>query len=104
MTSVATLGESVFYNESIKNFSSLLNHVKRQFELIMPETFRKTYRLVDGEDIDLNAAIEAARAGEAGRGFAVVADEVRSLSQRTADSTISIQNTITYICMLFHYI
>ena len=52
-------GESTFYNESIKNFSSLLNHVKRQFELIMPETFRKTYRLVDGEDIDLNAAIEA---------------------------------------------
>ena len=33
--------------------------MKRQFELIMPETFRKTYRLVDGEDIDLNAAIEA---------------------------------------------
>ncbi|MFT6388244.1 MAG: methyl-accepting chemotaxis protein [Cellvibrionaceae bacterium] len=45
----------------------------------------------------LNAAIEAARAGEAGRGFAVVADEVRSLSQRTAESTTSIQVTINEI-------
>jgi methyl-accepting chemotaxis protein len=45
----------------------------------------------------LNAAIEAARAGEAGRGFAVVADEVRTLSQRTAESTTSIQVTINEI-------
>ncbi len=43
----------------------------------------------------LNAAIEAARAGEHGRGFAVVADEVRTLSQRTSDSTLEIQDIIT---------
>ena len=45
----------------------------------------------------LNAAIEAARAGEHGRGFAVVADEVRSLSVRTSDSTIEIQDIITQL-------
>ncbi len=52
-------GDTNFYNESLRNYHTLLTHVKRQFELIMPETFRKTYRLVDGEDIDLNAALEA---------------------------------------------
>jgi hypothetical protein len=52
-------GDSGFYNDALKNYNSLLNHVKRQFELIMPESFRKTYRLIDGEDIDLNAALEA---------------------------------------------
>lgn len=45
----------------------------------------------------LNAAIEAARAGEHGRGFAVVADEVRMLSQRTQESTKSIQSTVANI-------
>ena len=52
-------GDVNFYNDSLRNYSSLLAHIKRQFELIMPETWRKTYRLIDGEDIDLNSALEA---------------------------------------------
>ena len=52
-------GDSTFYNDALKNYLSLSNHIKRQFELIMPESMKKIYRLVDGEDIDLNAALEA---------------------------------------------
>ena len=52
-------GDASFYNDALKNYLSLSNHIKRQFELIMPESFKKIYRLTDGEDIDLNAALEA---------------------------------------------
>ncbi|ETW92487.1 MAG: hypothetical protein ETSY1_43395 [Candidatus Entotheonella factor] len=52
-------GDPTFYNEALLQHHALLSHIKRQFERIMPERFRKTYRLVDGEDVDLNAAIEA---------------------------------------------
>ena len=52
-------GDATFYNDALKNYLTLSTHIKRQFELIMPENFKKIYRLIDGEDIDLNAAIEA---------------------------------------------
>ena len=52
-------GDSTFYTDALKNYSSLLVNIKRQFELMMPESFRKLYRLMDGEDLDLNAALEA---------------------------------------------
>ena len=52
-------GEPTFYADSLKNYASVMANVKRQFELIMPERFRKIDRLPDGEDLDLNAALEA---------------------------------------------
>ena len=52
-------GDPSFYNDALKNYLTLSTHIKRQFELIMPESFKKIYRLIDGEDIDLNAALEA---------------------------------------------
>ena len=52
-------GDINFYQDSLRNYKSLSNHIRRQFELIMPESMRKTYRLIDGEDLDLNATLEA---------------------------------------------
>lgn len=52
-------GESTCYNEALQTYSALLSHMKRQFERIMPESYRKLSRLIDGEDVDLNAALEA---------------------------------------------
>ena len=52
-------GESTCYRDTLKTYNALLNHIKRQFERIMPESYRKIHRLIDGEDLDLNAALEA---------------------------------------------
>ena len=52
-------GDINFYQDALKTYTSLANHIRRQFELIVPESMRKTYRLTDGEDLDLNAALEA---------------------------------------------
>lgn len=52
-------GEPTCYNEALQTYSALLSHIKRQFERLMPEGYRKISRLIDGEDVDLNAALEA---------------------------------------------
>lgn len=52
-------GDPDCYHDALKTHNGLLAHIRHQFERIMPERLRKTYRLVDGEDVDLNAALEA---------------------------------------------
>ncbi|MBI3327706.1 MAG: VWA domain-containing protein [Nitrospinae bacterium] len=52
-------GDPTCYHEALQTYNALLNRIKHQFERIMPESYRKIYRLIDGEDVDLNAALEA---------------------------------------------
>jgi Mg-chelatase subunit ChlD len=52
-------GESAFFNETTQRYASLLQDVRRQFELVMPEGFRKLRRQPDGDDFDFDAATEA---------------------------------------------
>ncbi|MBI4233846.1 MAG: hypothetical protein HY686_05335 [Chloroflexi bacterium] len=52
-------GEITFYYQTLQAHASLVNQIRRQFEMVVPETFRKIKRLQDGEEFDLDAVIEA---------------------------------------------
>ncbi len=66
--------------KKVNDISELINNVAQQTNLLA-----------------LNAAIEAARAGEAGKGFTVVAEEIRKLSEKTKESSISINTLINNV-------
>ena len=55
----AVSGEPTFYQETLSQYAGLVEQIRRQFESIRPEIYRKQKRLPEGEDIDLDAAIEA---------------------------------------------
>ena len=52
-------GSQDFYQETVEQHAGLINEVRRQFEMLVPETYRKEKRLPDGEEFDLDAAIES---------------------------------------------
>jgi nitric oxide reductase NorD protein len=56
---VGVTGETTFFQETLSQYAGLMEQIRRQFEAIRPETYRKHKRLSEGEDIDLDAAIEA---------------------------------------------
>ncbi|MCH8223172.1 MAG: VWA domain-containing protein [Chloroflexi bacterium] len=51
-------GDTTFVQETLHSHASLVRDIHRQFERMVPETFRKIKRLEDGEDHDLDAVIE----------------------------------------------
>ena len=54
-----TEGDVDYYSNTLNGYSTLVSQVRRQFELMVPEMFRKVRKLEDGEDIDIDAVIEA---------------------------------------------
>ena len=52
-------GDINFFNDTLRNYAALSADIRRQFEMVIPESFRKVKRVIDGEDLDLDAAIEA---------------------------------------------
>lgn len=52
-------GEPNFFRETLADNVGLLAQIKRQFELVIPEMYRKQKRLEDGEEHDLDAVLEA---------------------------------------------
>ncbi|NQW20142.1 MAG: hypothetical protein HQ477_05380 [Chloroflexi bacterium] len=52
-------GEPNFFRETLADNQGLVAQIKRQFELVIPEMYRKQKRLEDGEEYDLDAVLEA---------------------------------------------
>ena len=60
-------GSTGFVDQTLESYSDLVAEVRRQFQMLKPERFKKIPHLERGEEIDLNAAIEASidrRAGQ----------------------------------------
>ena len=53
------VGDEQFYRDTLVERAALLQMVKKQFELVMPEMYRKQKRLEDGEELDLDQTLEA---------------------------------------------
>lgn len=52
-------GDSQFFADTLRSNSRLMSRIRSQFEMIMPEMFRKIKHLPDGDDFDLDAVIES---------------------------------------------
>ena len=61
-------GNSGFYEDTLFSYQWLISAIRRQFEMLRPENFRRIKRLTDGEEFDLDAVIEAAIDRRAGMG------------------------------------
>ena len=52
-------GDTGFFRDTLVERASLLTMIKKQFELVMPEMYRKQKRLEDGEELDFDPMLEA---------------------------------------------
>ena len=56
-----------FVDETRQHHADLLRRVRRQFELLKPEEFRRVRRLIEGEELDLDRVVETHVDRRAGR-------------------------------------
>ena len=52
-------GETDFFSETLAAHAGLMDQIRRQFEAVRPEMYRKVKHLPEGEDVDLDAGIAA---------------------------------------------
>jgi nitric oxide reductase NorD protein len=52
-------GDTTFWEQTLQAYAPLVYQVRKQFEWMVPEAFRKVKRLQDGEEFDLDAVLEA---------------------------------------------
>jgi nitric oxide reductase activation protein len=63
----AECGSTGFVDQTLESYSDLVAEVRKQFQMLKPERFKKIPHLERGEEIDLNAVIEASVDRRAGR-------------------------------------
>jgi nitric oxide reductase NorD protein len=59
-------GTASYFDQTLSRYAALASQTRRQFELLKPELFRKIKRLLDGEELDLDAVIDYLVEREAG--------------------------------------
>ena len=64
---VTTVSGHRFVDETRRHHADLLRRVRRQFELLKPEEFRRVRRLIEGEELDLDRVVETHVDRRAGR-------------------------------------
>ncbi|MBI4198209.1 MAG: hypothetical protein HY533_03770, partial [Chloroflexi bacterium] len=52
-------GDTQFYTDTVHSYGRLMSQIRRQFEMLMPEEYKKVKHLPDGDDFDLDAVVEA---------------------------------------------
>ena len=52
-------GDPAYYGATLHSYGTLVSQIRRQFELMVPETLRKVRKLEDGDEIDIDDVIEA---------------------------------------------
>ena len=61
-------GDAAYFGETLHSYGPLASQIRRQFEMLVPESFRKVRRLEDGEEIDIDDVIEAVIDARTGSG------------------------------------
>ena len=61
-------GDAAYFGKTLHSYGPLATQIRRQFELLVPESFRKVRKLEDGEEIDIDDVIEAAIDARTGAG------------------------------------
>ena len=52
-------GDPSYYDSTLHSYGLLVDQIRRQFEMMVPEMFRKVRKLESGEEIDIDDVVEA---------------------------------------------
>ena len=52
-------GDPAYYSSTLQSYGPLVDQIRRQFELMVPEMLRKVRKLQDGDELDIDDVVEA---------------------------------------------